>query len=71
MKQSKGCLRGVNTEYFVALSRELDFAKQQQVAIKLQRLDVKSEKQYTWWAIVSLLQQAQAVAAGMFLVPTY
>lgn len=38
--------------------------KQQQVAVKLQKLDSAGEGQYAWWAIVSIVLQAKAAKAG-------
>ena len=45
-------------------ARDFNFTKQQQVALKLQRLDGQSEGQYAWWTIVSLVLQADSSAAG-------
>ncbi len=45
------------------LGREGSFAKQQQVATKLQRLS-GPEEPYVWWIICSLVLQARAAVQG-------
>ena len=38
--------------------------KQQQIALKLQKLDVKDAGLYAWWGVVSLVLQANTAASG-------
>lgn len=44
--------------------RDFDFVKQQQVALKLQKLDSSKAALYAWWGVVSLVLQARAAKTG-------
>ena len=44
--------------------RDFDFVKQQQVALRLQKLDSSNATLYAWWGIVSLILQARAAKSG-------
>ena len=44
--------------------RDGDFVKQQQVALRLQKLDSPKAHLYAWWVIISLVLQARAAKAG-------
>lgn len=44
--------------------RDFDFAKQQQVAMKLHRMGGPEADSCLWWAVVSLVLQARSAPAG-------
>lgn len=44
--------------------RDFDFAKQQQVAMKLHRMGGLEAESCLWWAVASLVLQARAAPAG-------
>ena len=44
--------------------RDFDFAKQQQVAMKMHRLGGSEAESCLWWAVTSLVLQARAAPAG-------
>ena len=46
------------------MRRDFDFAKQQQVAMKLHRMGVPEAESCLWWAVTSLVLQARAASAG-------
>ena len=41
-----------------------DYVKQQQVALRLQKLDAPNANLYAWWVIISLVMQARTAKAG-------
>jgi N-terminal acetyltransferase B complex non-catalytic subunit len=47
---------------FGAYAKELNFVKQQQIALKLAKAMPEEADKYSWWAIVSLALQARAAA---------
>lgn len=51
-------------EMSVCVLREFDFAKQQQVALKLHRAGGPDADSCLWWAITSLVLQAEAAGSA-------